>query len=249
MSRGKSYARQARMGTFSYPVRGVLAEDEEACLRIGWKPHHVQQGFDWNQSTLTAASALSWGNNLTPATSDPAKIVELMAWDAVEKSQLALGSGPRLPARIVLITECVARNLAGGYTSKEELEKTLALTARRPAYERAYANYWANPGSAFNPTKYTLEQHFRRIVREEEAALTVPPPWFPRIDGLEKLYTVPVIRPGAVAILVTGDPDRNKVQTIPGGDWITIEIKLPPNWDELVEKLGYRPLQDFYLRQ
>jgi hypothetical protein len=249
MNLGGYYVKQSRMGTFGYLMPWVLAEDEEACRRIGWKPHHVQQGFDWNQSTLTAASALSWGNNLTPATSDPEKIVQLMAWDAVEKSQLAFGSGPRLPARIILVTECVARNLAGGYASKEELEKALVLTARRPAYERAYANYWANPGSAFNPTKYTLEQHFRRIIQEEDAGLTVPPPWFPKIEGLEKLYTVPVIRPGTVAILVTGDPDRNKVQTIPGGDWVTIEIKLPANWDKLMEKLGYRPLQDFCLRQ
>jgi hypothetical protein len=82
----------------------AMAEDEAACLKIGWQPYHVQKGFDLNQSTLTAASALMWGNNLTPASHDGAKIMEMMAWDAVEKGQFATGSGPRLTNRTLLIT-------------------------------------------------------------------------------------------------------------------------------------------------
>jgi hypothetical protein len=39
------------------------------------------------------------------------------------------------------------------------------------------------------------------------------------------------------------------VQTIPGGSTVTIEIKLPANWDDLVEKLGYRPLKEFFLTE
>ena len=50
------------------------------------------------------------------------------------------------------------------------------------------------------------------------------------------------------AILVTGDADRNKVQSMPGGSYVTIEIKLPANWDALMAKLGYRPLKEFFLR-
>jgi len=248
MNLGGYYIKQNRMGTFGYLMPWCLAEDEQACLKIGWKPYHVQKGFHLNRSTLTAASALLWGNNLTPATTNPEKIMQLMAWDAVEKSQFATGSGPRLTPRTILITEYVARDLARGYPSKEKLEQALIATARRPAYERAYANYWANPGSAFNPARYTLEQHLNKIIKDENATLTAPPPWFPKVQGLEKLYTVPVMNPGATAILVTGDADRNKVQTIPGGNHVTIEIKLPGNWDTLMAKLGYRPLKEFFLQ-
>lgn len=53
----------------------------------------------------------------------------------------------------MLITEYVARDLARTYPTKDKLEETLIATARRPAYEQAYANYWANPGSAF-PSRY-----------------------------------------------------------------------------------------------
>lgn len=238
--------KENRMGTFGYLMPWAMAEDEEACLKICWQPYHVQKGFDLNQSTLTAASALTWGNNLTPASHDGEKIMEMMAWDAVEKGQFATGSGPRLPNRTLLVTEYVARDLARSYPTKEALEQALVATARRPAYERAYANYWANPGSAF-PTRYTMDRHVDKIIRDEGGELTDPPPWMARVPGQEKIQTVPVMKPGMTAILVTGDADRNKVQTMPGGNSATIEIKLPANWDELMTDLGYAPLREFFL--
>ena len=248
MNLGGYYVKQDRMGTFGYLMPWSLAEDEAACLRIGWQPYHVQKGFAMNQSTLTAASALMWGNNLTPASHDGEKIMEMMAWDAVEKGQFATGSGPRLPDRTLLITEYVARDLARTYPTKEKLEEALVATARRPAYERAYANYWANPGSAF-PAKYTVDMHVRKIIRDEGGELTAPPPWIEKVAGREEIYTIPVMRVGLTPILVTGDADRNKVQTMPGGNSATIEIKLPANWDKLMAELGYRPLQDFLLAE
>lgn len=248
MNLGGYHIKQDRMGTFGYLMPWALAEDEAACLRIGWQPHHVQQGFDLNQSTLTAASALMWGNNLTPASHDGEKIMEMMAWDAVEKGQFATGSGPRIPDRTILITQYIARDLARTYPTKQKLEEALIATARRPAYERAYANYWANPGSAF-PARYTVGMHVKRIIRDEGGELTPPPPWMEKVPGQEMIYTVPVMRAGLTPVLVTGDPDRNKVQTMPGGNSATIEIKLPANWDELMANLGYRPLKEFFLTE
>ena len=245
---GGYYIKQDRMGTFGYLMPWAMAEDEEACLKIGWQPYHVQQGFDLNQSALTAASALGWGNNLTPASPQGEKIMEMMAWDAVEKGQFATGSGPRLPNRTILITEYVARDLARTYPTKEKLEQALIETARRPAYERAYANYWANPGSAF-PERYTVNRHMEKIIEKEGGELTDPPPWMARQPGQEKIHTVPVMKPGMTAMLVTGDADRNKVQTMPGGNSATIEIKLPANWDELMAGLGYAPLKEFFLAE
>ena len=248
MNLGGYYIKQDRMGSFGYLMPWAMAEDEAACLKIGWQPYHVQKGYDLNQSTLTAASALMWGNNLTPASHNGDKIMEMMAWDAVEKGQFATGSGPRLTNRTVLITEYVARDLARTYATKEKLEAALIATARRPAYERAYANYWANPGSAF-PAGYTMDMHVNKVIRNEGGELTVPPPWMAKVPGQGKIYTVPVMKSSLTAFLVTGDADRNKVQTMPGGNSVTIEINLPPNWDELMEKLGYRRLKEFRLTQ
>jgi hypothetical protein len=50
-------------------------------------------------------------------------------------------------------------------------------------------------------------------------------------------------------ILVCGDPNRNKAQTLAGGmGGATKEIRLPANWDELMKKAGYRPLSEFSIK-
>ena len=49
------------------------------------------------------------------------------------------------------------------------------------------------------------------------------------------------------AIIVTGDANRNKVLTVPGGGFATIKIELPNNWNKLMDELGYKPLSNYYL--
>ncbi len=39
----------------------------------------------------------------------------------------------------------------------------------------------------------------------------------------------------------------NKFQVMPGGGYVTVEIRLPENWNELLALLGYAPLKSFYL--
>ena len=34
---------------------------------------------------------------------------------------------------------------------------------------------------------------------------------------------------------------------MPGGGFVTNEIKLPENWNELVAPLGYEPIEHFYI--
>ena len=235
-----------RMGTFGYLSSWAMAEDEEANARIGWLPYHVQQGYNINDNTLTAASSLNWGNNLTPATSDADKIMELMAWDAVEKEQFALGGGTPFVYRTFFITEYVARDLASKY-SKDELEDALIENARRSLDERAYANFYANPGSSFDGRHYTLEQHKAKIAEAENALTTETPNWL-KWTGKTQIETVPVMKKGKTAIVVTGDANRNKVLTVPGGGMATVKIDLPDNWNDLMQELGYKPLEDFYLK-
>lgn len=238
--------KENRMGTFGYLMPWALAEDEPAAVRAGWLPWHVQRGFAPGDSTLTAASAINWGNNLVPATADAARIKDLMAWDAAEKSQMALASGTPCTYRVFLVTEGVARDLAAAYSSKDALLRALEETSRLPLAQRAFANYWGNPGSAFDPAKYPLRQHERRIAQQEGAAETPTPPWL-AWTGTDRMETVPAMAPGKSAVLVTGDPARNKVLTVPGGGFATVKIVLPHAWDALMAERGYRPLADFLL--
>ena len=239
--------KENRMGSFGYLTPWVLAEDEAAAIAIGWKPHHLQQGFSLADSTLTCASAINWGNNLVPATNEPEPIKDMIAWDAVEKQQMAVGSGMPLVYRTFLLTPAIARCLAASYRSKDELEDALVKTARNPLGARAFANYWGNPGSTVNPAKCTLAQHEAKLGRTEGASSTPVPPWL-KWTGLKDIQTVPVMQAGKSALLVTGDADRNKELCLPGGGSATVKIVLPKDWDRLMAERGYAPLADFMLK-
>ena len=238
--------KENRMGTFGYLMPWCLVEDEVAALKVGWKPWHVQCGHSINDSTLTAASAINWGNNLVPATSDGEKIKDMIAWDAAEKSQMAVASGMPCTYRVFLLTEGVARDLSRTYSTKDALCRAIEETARIPLGARAFANYWGNPGSAFNPERYSLRRHEYRIASNEEAHETPTPPWL-GWTGLDRLETVPAMAEGKSAFIVTGDKARNKEMCLPGGGFTTIKIQLPKAWDSLMAERGYEPLEKFRL--
>ena len=239
------YVKQDRMGTFGYPVSWCLAEDDEACLRVGWNPYHVRQGLNLNESAVTAASTLLWGNNMPPATTDGEKIMQLLAWDITERCQLALGSGVQFTNRAILMTEEVAAHLKEKYGTVDALEDQLIATARRPLYERAYAHYYANPGSAIDPDKVSFEEYMARLEDEENAEMTPTPEWYACNDA--QMLTIPTMVKGETAFIITGDPSRNKIQTMPGGGMSTVAVELPADWDDLMEEKGYQPLRSFYL--
>jgi hypothetical protein len=239
--------KENRMGTFGYLMPWCLVEDEAAARRVGWSPWHVQQGYAPDDSTLTAASAINWGNNLSPATTDAGRIKDMIAWDATEKSQMAVASGMPCTYRVFLLTEGVARDLARAYPTKDALCRAVEEAARIPLGQRAFANYWGNPGSAFDPRRYDVGRHGRRLADKEDAAETATPPWL-AWTGLERVETVPAMAPGKSAFLVTGDPSRNKELCLPGGGFATVRIRLPKAWDALMAERGYAPLETFFVR-
>lgn len=230
------YVKKDRMGTFGYPMPWCLVEDEDACRRVGWKPYHVRQGFAEGESVVTLGSTLLWGNNMAPSTTDPRKVAELLAWDISERCQFALGSGKQYTFRTILMTEPVAAILASGFKSPEELERFLVYMSRRPVKERAFANYYANPGSRKDGGEHSLRQYASHIEKTEQGKMTRTAPWYDSDAG--EMMTVPTMRPGMTAFIITGDSARNKVQTMPGGGYVSVKVELPSNWKEL---LSLRP--------
>ena len=239
------YVKQDRMGTFGYPMSWCMSEDDAACLRVGWKPYHVRCGYNLDDSTITLGSALLWGNNMAPSATDPHKLMELIAWDISERSQFALGSGSQYTFRTILMTEPVAKILAGKYRSPQTLEMDLIEASRRPLKERAFANYYANPGGAKDGGKHTLKQYQGHIRKTEGGEMTPTPAWYDTPESQQ--MTIPTMKRGMTAFIITGDAARNKVQTMPGGGYVTIQIQLPRNWDSLMSELGYKPLKEYKL--
>lgn len=226
------YIKQNRMGTFGYLMPWCLVEDEDACKRVGWEPYHVRNGFSGNDSVVTLGSALLWGNNMAPSTIDPIKITELLSWDIADRSQFALGSGKQFTFRTILMTEPIAAILASKYKSPKDLEKALISRSRRSLKERAFAQYYANPGSRKDGGEHSLRQYSAHLAKTEGAKDTVTPPWY---DSENKMMTtVPTMKQGMTAFIITGDNARNKVQTMPGGGYTSVKIELPTNWKELL---------------
>ena len=239
------YVGQNRMGTFGYLQPWCLVEDEAACRRVGWQTWNEQQGYDINDNTVTLASALMWGNNMAPSTTDAERVMQLMAWDISERCQFALGSGKAFTNRVVLMTEPVADILKNGYPTLGTLEDALVENSRRPAYERALANYYANPGSRKDGEEHTFNQYLSHIISSEGGEETATPVWYD--TDASTMTTVPTMEPGSTAFLITGDASRNKVQTMPGGGFSTARIELPAAWDSLMAAKGYPALQEQYL--
>jgi hypothetical protein len=143
----------------------------------------------------------------------------------------------------VLVEPGVAKILAdGGYTRKS-LREDLIKTGRKITYEATFSQVYGSYGAFQDSFENELAKALRNPANEKGKL----PPWYPRFPGWEEIQTTPAIK--MVEIIVCGDPARNKVQTLAGGAGVAIkEIKLPAKWDELMEKAGYRPLKEFYLK-
>ncbi len=239
------YVKQNRMGTFGYPMPWCLVEDELACREVGWKPYHARLGYRMNDNTITTSSTLLWGNNMAPSTTNPQKIMELLAWDITERCQFALGSGKQFTYRTILLTKPIAKNLTTKYRTPFALEQDLIKTARRSLHERVFANYYANPGS--NPEERHPIRNWRgHLSRTEGAATTPTPVWYDTPET--EMLTIPAMKEDMTAFIITGDSSRNKVQTMPGGGFETVAIELPQEWDKLMQEKGYRPISEFYIK-
>ena len=75
--------------------------------------------------------------------------------------------------------------------------------------------------------------------------MTATPEWY--ASDAAQMMTIPTMVKGETAFLITGDPSRNKIQTLPGGAMSTVAVELPAAWDDLMEEKGYEPLRSFYL--
>lgn len=245
--------KENRMGTFGYMSAWTFAEDEQACVDAGWEPCHAAMGYDIDESTVTAGSALSWGNNVTTSTTDAEMIKNVIAFDITEKQQNGLGNTNPQVYRTVFITKPVAELLSKLYPTKDSLEDALIEAARRPLWLRAYALYYANTGSRQDADGMTLEQYYEELKNEEtqkyaeQIAETAPPDWYRNLLGDDPILTIATMNKGETKIIVTGDGDRNKIQVMPGGGYKTVKIALPDNWDALVAPMGYEPLSHFYI--
>ena len=248
--------KENRMGTFGYMLPFAFAEDEQTCLNVGWNPYHVEKGYDLDTSVITCGSTLTWGNPVEVGTTDPQKAVQLLSWDVTEKQQNGLGNTNPREARMIWLTKDAAAKIANGCSSKTELEDVLKDTARRPLWMRTYAHYWANTGSKIH-LNTTFDEHYDAIkkgastenVERDYVSSTPVPEWLAGVVPYDTIDTTQTISTGNTGFVITGGDKTSQFQIMPGGDCCSFNLNLPRNWDTLVAREGYRPIDNYKLAQ
>ena len=246
---GGYYIKENRMGTFGYLTPWSFSEDEKACLEVGWNPYHVDKGYRLNDNTVTAASTIFWGSELTPQSNDSEQLKNIIAFDITEKQQNSLGNTNPQVFRAMLLTENIAKKLKIKYNSKSKYEDELINTARRLTWLRVYAHYWANTGGTLY-NRMTLEEHYAKIINteDEDAKMTDVPIWYQKLlSNTKQIMTGATMIKGNTSLIITGDSTMNRVQILPGGGFKTIKLELSDNWDQLMNELGYEQLRNFYI--
>ena len=241
--------KENRMGTFGYMMPFVFAEDEAACLELGWSPYHVAKGFALGESVVTCGSTMTWGNPVAIGTTDPERAMQLLAWDVTEKQQNALGNtNPRVP-RMMMLTKPAATVLAASYGTKAVFESALIDAASRPLWMRTYAHYWANTGSKIHLNR-TFDEYYAALKDGEETenveadivTAEAPPPWLSSIVPFTSIDCVRTMDQGHTGIVITGGDAATTAQIIPGGDCASYKVTIPAGWDGMVQDLGYTPI-------
>lgn len=246
--------KENRMGTFGYMMPFVFAEDERACLDLGWEPYHVTRAFKTDDNVVTCGSTMTWGNPVAIGTTNSRQALQLLAWDVTEKQQNALGNtNPRVP-RLMLLTRPAAAVLADGYRTKADLESALVAEAVRPLWMRTYAHYWANTGSKIHLNR-SFDEYYEALKNGEETEnveadiVTVrqAPMWLTKIVPSETIDCVQTLDPGHTGFVITGGDDVRSALILPGGDCVSYPVRLPSGWHGLTKALGYPPITDCQL--
>lgn len=235
--------KETKMTTFGKPTSWVLAEDEEAIRRIGWAPNHVEHGYDLNANVVTTGTSTVWGQNLIPSSSDPEIVMQVLAYGLTHSESFA--SGAIRSRRYLLVAPTTAQVLADGGYTKDSLRAALVETARKVTHEWAFSKVHGSPGFMYPP----FDEELANVLGEPSVAKGRLPPWLPRFPGWEQIETTPAVAADKLEIIICGDPSRNKAQTLAGGGLNSVEIRLPRNWDALMQAAGYQPLQEFLLNQ
>lgn len=221
---------QTWMGTWGYPSFPFLAEDEDFLSTIGWKPYHVEEGFDPNTSTVTVGGTWNWGDQLSinnmGGISKPERLLDAMAFDLIRKVRLMVslrGGREGFGMFTVLITPPIAEFLHRGGYSRQDIVNYLFEHSKGTLAE--WIEAWVKAGADSNVASLA---ELREHVQEGTLSNDV----FDR--STEK--NIPVVAsPRQIKVIVCGDRTREKTTTMYASVVMpcTRKIQLPGRWEQL----------------
>ena len=212
------------MATFGQMFRAVVAENDQACVEMGWEPLHVTRGFKPEDSVVTITSVRTSSDPFTTAGESAERHLDLIVdWvkRMIEPYQSSRGY---VESHVLLLTPVIAAILAKAGYSKRDVSEHLKKHATAPARYYEWHMMLAD--------HHTPETTLAGLVEKGE----LPAEW--RLsDDPERL--VPLLLPQTQwLIVVAGDPLRNRSsiyrQNFKQGYATSKKIQLPKNWQASV---------------
>jgi hypothetical protein len=207
---------------------------------IGWNPHHVNEGFDRETSTVSVCGTAKWGYQMYPTASEPERIAQVLAYDVARAGSPNHSVGQQESPRLVFtifMTPGVARVFAANGYSRKDVQKAVWNNARYTLAEVDFESYYgAHEGMRETHRDFLKKGKLPEGVIEKGKL----PAWFPKVAEGEDATIPAAPGPEQLPIFVCGDPTRNKSMTFYTmyNTLVTKPIKLPKNWDELIKHLG-----------
>jgi len=224
-------------GTFGNTWRVVLAENEEALARIGWKPTSFYQGFDEGDNVVTVARYTSGGVIVSVYGSTAEQVLPYLGdglvrhtgWELIFTSGLPANPGfARTQKPHLIISPCIAEVIAKSGYSKKDVQHYLYEHARIPAWKFEQILEW---------------MHASKVDLCKMAKKGIAPKAFGESTDPNRM--VPIVgSPDDFLITVSGDPLRNNAYAFASngilGYTTSKKIELPPGWNELLKEARMR---------
>jgi hypothetical protein len=211
------------MATFGQMFRAVIAENERACIELGWQPLHVMRGFAADESTVTITSVRAVSDPFATAGESATRHLDyIVDWvkRMIEPYQSSRGY---VESHVLLLTPAIAAVLAKAGYSKQDVADYLAQHATVPAHYYEWAMMQGD--------HHTPGTTLAGLVANGE----LPGEWRLSDDPNRE---VPLLLPQSTwLIVVAGDPLRNRSciyrQNFKQGYATSKRVRLPRDWGVL----------------
>ncbi|MEE9567837.1 MAG: UGSC family (seleno)protein [Candidatus Binatia bacterium] len=224
-------------GTFGNTWRVVLAENEDALAKIGWKPTSADQGFEEGDNVVTVARYTGGGvivsvfgttaEEVLPYLEDG--MVQRIGWELMfTTGSLGNPGFARTQQPHLIISPCIAEVLAKSGYSKQDVKQHMYEHARIPAWRVEQLGKWTN----LSPNTLC-----------ELVDAGIAPKQF--CESTDPNRMVPIVcSPDDFLITVSGDPLRNNAYAFVHngelGYTTSKKIELPADWDEMLKEAWER---------
>lgn len=219
-------------GTFGNTWRVVLAENEDALDKMGWKPTSFYQGFKQGENVVTVARYTGGGvvvgvhgsaaEEILPYLAD--SLVRQVGWELIFTTgslvnrTFACTQMPHL-----ILSPCIAEVFAKSGFSKQDVKVGLFELARLPARAVEQLAQWRD----------------RKVNLPELVKAGVAPAIFHKSSDPDRMLPI-VCSPDDILVTVSGDPLRSNCYVFAHngvfGYTTSKKIELPVDWKQLLDR-------------